>query len=337
MSDDYLWDRSGPPDRDVERLEQLLGALRTTPAMPEWPATPARAGWSGRAFLTAAATLLVACGGVLWLTLAGSATPSWSVVRVDGRPEIDGAGVSGTGRLAVGKWLQTDGQSRASVAIADIGRLDVDPDTRLRLVASGAGRHQMEMAQGTVHAAIWAPPGEFVVETPGSTAVDLGCAYTLSVDPHGAGTIDVETGWVGFEYRGREAFVPAGARCLTRRRIGPGTPFYTDLSDASKQALEVIDFGSPDDTTRRQALGTIVAGARREDAMTLWHLLSRVPPADCDVVFDALARLVPPPAGVTREGIRLGNRGMRDRWWDTLDLGTSSWWRMWERGWRERG
>ena len=28
MNDDYLWDRSGPPDPDVERLEQALAPLR---------------------------------------------------------------------------------------------------------------------------------------------------------------------------------------------------------------------------------------------------------------------------------------------------------------------
>src|SRR3990172_6188132 len=28
MSDDYLWDRSGPVDAEVERLEQVLGKLR---------------------------------------------------------------------------------------------------------------------------------------------------------------------------------------------------------------------------------------------------------------------------------------------------------------------
>jgi len=35
MSNDYLWDRSGPPDPDVERLERMLGRLRTTPPVPD--------------------------------------------------------------------------------------------------------------------------------------------------------------------------------------------------------------------------------------------------------------------------------------------------------------
>ena len=116
--------------------------------------------------------------------------------------------------------------------------------------------------------------------------------------------------------------------------MGPGTPFYADLDPRARAALETIDFGAPGETARREALATIVSAARTADAMTLWHLLSRVPAEDRGLIFDALATLVPPPSGVTREGIRRGDRAMRDRWWDALDLGTSSWWRTWERQWR---
>ena len=35
MSDEYLWDRSGPPDPDVERLERMLGRLRSKAPAPD--------------------------------------------------------------------------------------------------------------------------------------------------------------------------------------------------------------------------------------------------------------------------------------------------------------
>ena len=38
MSDKYLWDRSGPPDPEIARLEQLLGTLRS-PDAPRLPLT----------------------------------------------------------------------------------------------------------------------------------------------------------------------------------------------------------------------------------------------------------------------------------------------------------
>src|SRR5260370_16366099 len=79
---------------------------------------------------------------------------------------------------------------------------------------------------GTIHAAIWAPPGEFVVDTPSATAVDLGCAYTLHVNDDGSGTLRTTLGWVGFHKDGRDSFIPAGAMCTTRPVHGPATPHF---------------------------------------------------------------------------------------------------------------
>ena len=346
MSDDYLWDRSGPADPDVARLEQVLGRLRREPPMPDWnhalrhsqdePAAPTSVRRFSLAYLAAAAALVLACGASLWFArgTASTAEPSWAVVRVTGQPVVGREQIVEAGRLPVGAWLQTDPASRASVAIADIGRLDVDPGTRLQLLGTRDRNHRVALERGTVHALIWAPPGEFVVETQASTAIDLGCAYTLTVAPGGNGMIEVSMGWVGFEHGGREAFIPAGARCATRPGVGPGTPYYADIAEPVREAIDRLDFAALDPAARRRALGAILEDARPKDAMTLWHLLARVPAEDRDPIFDRLARLVPPPSTVTRDGIRAGNRAMRDAWWDSLGLGTSSWWRVWERTWR---
>ena len=37
MTDDYLWDGSGEPDPEVERLERLLGEFRSSRPAPELP------------------------------------------------------------------------------------------------------------------------------------------------------------------------------------------------------------------------------------------------------------------------------------------------------------
>jgi hypothetical protein len=185
---------------------------------------------------------------------------------------------------------------------------------------------------------IWAPPGQFFVDTPSSTAIDLGCAYTLQVDQTGAGLVRVTTGWVGFEFRGREAFIPAGAVCATRPGVGPGTPYYEDLAAPTRDALATLDFGHATPDARAAALTRVLTDARERDAVTLWHLLSRVESTDeRDRVFDRLATLVPPPEGVTRDTIRAGNREMLDRWWDRLGLGDADWWRMWKQPWNEKG
>ena len=52
-----------------------------------------------------------------------------------------------------------------------------------------------------------------------------------------------------------------------------------------------------------------------------------------DTVGDYSARLVdlvPPPRGVTREGVLRGERAMLDAWWDELDLGSIDHWRLWK-------
>jgi ferric-dicitrate binding protein FerR (iron transport regulator) len=115
----------------------------------------------------------------------------------------------------------TDSSSRASITLDETGRVEVDPGSRLRLVTNGPGRKRLSLERGTIHAVIWAPPGEFVVDTPSAVAVDLGCVYTLHVDDSGAGLLRTTMGWVGFKLNGHESFIPAGAICQTRPKIWP--------------------------------------------------------------------------------------------------------------------
>ena len=121
--------------------------------------------------------------------------------------------------------------------VADIGTVTVEPGSRLRLLSTRAGHHRMELARGTMHATIWAPPNQFFVETPSTLAVDLGCAYTLTVDEDGGGLVTVLVGWVGFTTGDRESFIPAGFAAVTRPGIGPGTPYSERTSEAYRQAL----------------------------------------------------------------------------------------------------
>ena len=144
-------------------------------------------------WLAAAAVLVLACGAALWSRPAASAS-SWPVVRLAGAPTAGSSRIGEAARLSVGEWLETDASSRATVAVSDIGRLDVDPGTRLRIAETREGTHRLTMAHGRVHALIWAPPGQFVVDTPSSRAVDLGCAYTLDVAPDGTGSLEVSAG-----------------------------------------------------------------------------------------------------------------------------------------------
>ena len=338
MADDYLWDPRARPEPEIERLEQRLGRYRF-----EAPASVVALQWEAAAraprgsfrlstvYLVVAASLLCACAGALW-QMRRVDRPGWAIQRIAGLPVIDAAPVREEGRLAVGQWLETDRTARATVRVGEIGLVEVEPRTRVRLLDTSAGNHRLSLDRGTVHALIWAPPGEFFVETPSSTAIDLGCAYTLQVDRDGNGIIDVTAGWVAFEHRGRESFIPAGARCRTRVGAGPGTPYFTGAPAGFAANLLLVDFGEP--ARRKLALDDVLAQATNRDAITLWHLLRRVDPGDRSRVFDRLAAFAAPPASVTRAGIVAGDRRMLDAWWDELGLGTTSWWRTWKREWR---
>jgi hypothetical protein len=182
-----------------------------------------------------------------------------------------------------------------------------------------------------MQAFIWAPPGQFFVETPSARAVDLGCSYTLEINEDGQGLLQVTSGWVAFEWEERESFVPADAMCVTRPVLGPGTPYFNNSSEEFQTALDKFDISKPGDPDRSPALDEILKQARKLDGLTLWHLLTRAEEGERGRIYERLARLVPPPAGVTRKGVVSGERAMIDAWWDKLGLGNTDWWRIWKR------
>ena len=328
-NDDYLWDRSGPPDPEVERLEELLGRLRSARPPLRLPEPASR--WRMRSFvpLLATAAVVVLMVASVWRART-MRDASWEVNRLAGQPLVGATTVQETGRFAVGDTLTTDASSRARVYVSTIGQVIVEQNSRLRLLATGAGHYRLALDRGTLQAVILASPGQFVVDTPSATATDLGCVYTLHVDDDGTGLLSVTTGWVAFELGGLESFVPAGASCTTDPRKGPGTPRFDDADPELKAALDRLRFIERG-AERTAALRVVLDHARPNDAMTLWHLVSRVEPSERSDVFDALAARVPPPAGVTRDRVIALDRSALDQWWDALRLGDASFWRMWKR------
>jgi hypothetical protein len=330
----YLWDRSGTPDPQVVRLEKLLGQLKHTGVPPRLPARQPRqprTAWIAARLSAAAALLLLAALG--WVALR-SLTSGWTVQPISGTPVVDGVqtpATSAAARLRTGKWLETDAVSRARLAVGDIGRVDVEPNTRIQLVAASAGEQRLALNRGTIHARIWAPPRRFFVNTPSATAIDLGCEYTLHVDLSGAGLIHVTLGWVEFEGGGRSSLIPQDAVGATRPGVGPGTPYYEDAPSGYGSALNALDFERPDDPRRGAALDLVLSSARRRDALTLWHLLTRGSADERGRVYDRLAELVAPPPDVTREAVLAGDRRALDEWWDSLGLDNATWWKLWKK------
>ena len=353
MNDDYLWDGSGEPDPEIQKLETQLSRFShkgEAPQFREITVAPAprfwnrflHFSWSHALTIAAAIVLIVTAVGVLrWSrqpTKSAETGNGWDVQLVAGTPRVESKAIRRSGKraeLSVGQTLVTDANSKATLTVAEVGTVDVDPNTRLRLIAKSQGHNRLALERGTIHAFIWAQPGEFAVDTPSAIAVDLGCEYTLHVDDSGAGLLRTTLGWVGFKLADHEAFIPAGAACATRPKTGPGTPYFEDASQGFRDALSKFDFGQGTAEERSAELAQVLAAARSRDALTLWHLLARTSEPDRARVYDRLAALVPPPVGVTREGILRLDQKMLDLWWNRLDLGDVSLWRTWERTWSQ--
>lgn len=240
---------------------------------------------------------------------------TWEVARLAGTPKVGANHLEGSGRLAVGEWLETDYQSRAKISVADIGQVDIGPNSRVRLVGTRSTEHRLALERGRLQAVISAPPRLFIVETPSATAIDLGCAYTLEVDDAGRSILHVTSGWVALERKGRESIVPAGAICVTEPGKGLGTPYFDDASARFRDALTRLDFQQGG----AKALSVVLAESREYDTLTLWHLLSRVRAAERGRVYERLAALIAPPKGVTREGVLRLDQGMLDLWKKDLE------------------
>jgi len=308
--------RLSAPDHLWSELEPLLAKQTTSIARSS-------SSWMWQSKVAAAAVLLLVAGfGVFWIYKGRPARehagPSWLVKRLDGTPKIGSEQISNNGQLAIGEWLETDGRSRAQIDVASIGNVDIEANSRVRLLQSRADEHRLELVRGKMSARIWAPPRLFFVDTPSAVAADYGCAYTLEVNDQGGSLLRVTSGWVAMESKDRESMVPAGASCETRPGIGPGTAYFDDASPAFREALTKVDFET-DAAVCSTALTAVLDQARPRDTLTLWHLFRRSEGTDRERLYDKLASFVPPPPGVTREGMLRFDEKMMSQWLEVLE------------------
>ncbi|HXN21113.1 MAG TPA: FecR domain-containing protein [Candidatus Dormibacteraeota bacterium] len=334
MNNDYLWDGSGKPDPDIENLERVLGRFRHNRPAPRFPEIipgneprRSRFAWS----LSIFQSLVVATGAMAVLFLSvwfvhrsirgAAGEETFAVTGLQGAPKVGTQAFTTRGQLSIGQSLSTDQNSRARIHVNDFGDVTIEPNSRVRLLDARSNRKQLALDRGGLHARITAPPWQFYVETPSATAVDLGCEYTLTVDDSGAGLLRVTFGWVQFYSGDRQALIPAGAAARTRPGIGPGTPYFEDVSPGYQKALEELDFGKGAPAARAAALDLLLKESRSADVLSLFPLLSRVSESERGLIYERLSVLSPAPLGVTREGIIRGDNAQISLWWDHWGLG----------------
>jgi hypothetical protein len=251
--------------------------------------------------------LIVTAVAMSWLTRHGTDTPWQVALQETGQSER-------TARKAAGDWIETSPATRAHIAVGTIGTVDVEPNARVRLGAVTGSRYRLSLDRGTISAQISAPPRMFIVDTPASAVVDLGCAYTVTVGFDGATELRMTSGWAALEWNGTETLVPAGAISRTRKGHRPGLPYFEDAPPALQQAINGIDA----EGITEERLTRMLMDARVRDTLTLWHLLSRTDATQRVRVYDRLQQLVAAPAGVTRDRVLQLDPDALRRWREEL-------------------
>jgi hypothetical protein len=314
--DDRLWQGALPPD--LERVRAAASRLPLPPE-PDWeaprvrPLAP-RVAVRPRAWLALAAAF-VAVFGVGWI-----ARDAWRMETLAGRPTLSGFALAG--RVGLGGTITTDATSRARLEVPGLGHVTLERGSCVRRVRGQGAERRLQLERGTLHASIQAPPRRFVVATPMGSAVDLGCAYTLTVEDSANGRLAVAEGRVVFENNGAKSLLPAGLWCpLTS--AGGGVPRRAHASAAFLAAVTVTDNPAcqADDFT------PLLASAEAGDAITLWHLLPRVQGRVRRQVAERIASLIEVPSDVALDRVVALEPKALEAWWDALGVGPLVEWR----------
>lgn len=338
MDNHYLWDRSGPVDPEVARLEGLLRGYvhRETPrrlraaSIAEPVRHARRRRW--RVALAAAAMLAVcALGARAWFQqrLHWDAGEPWQVLAQQGDVRIDGRRQQAR-VLALDGTLETGANAVTRLRAAGIGEVAVGEGSRVRLVETRTGRHRVQLEQGSLWARVWAPPGQFGVGVAGAEVLDLGCEFLLKVNADGNGSLSVFSGWVQVDNLRREVLVPQGTRVRVNGDGAAGTPHAFSANPAFVAALEAIDARNGAVDADGEEVHRLIAESRQQDAISLLVLLRDYPPLAEGPMFERLAQLLPTKTPVTREAWHADRMAVLNIWWDALPYPrVKRWWTQW--------
>ena len=266
MSDDWLWSGGEPPDPEEAKRIAALRTLRRDRQLPKLPARP-RQRWPWVAATVALAAMILAF--VLW-----PRSTAWQVQALSGARPCAWIRC----RAEVGQTLTPGPGDRWRVDLGEQGEVVLDGDAALtRLPGDGL---PLRLDHGHATFTSTAPAGALRVDTPSAGVVDLGCAYELHV--HATSTLLVVTdGTVALELPTGKALVTGGSRATAILGRAPPLPVRVDAAPGFAAAAAADDVDG------------MLALARPQDDLTLWHVLQRVPAADRPRVLDRIVAVGP--------------------------------------------
>ena len=291
MSDDWLWSGGEPPDPDEAKQVAALGRLRRDRSLGPLPRRSQGGGWP----IAAAAALALAGVALVWIDGGGA----WTVRALAGERPCPKTRCY----AEIGAEMAPGGDARWEVDLGGEGKLVLEGGARLTRLP-GAGL-PFRMSQGRAQVVATAAAGALRIETPAAKVVDLGCAYTLTVDPTST-ALRVTKGTVALELPTGVAVVAGGHEALATLGRDPPIPMRLDAPPAF---TAVVRAGGTAGTLDR---------ARPEDLFTLWHVLQRVPEGERKRVLDKMVALEPGAAPKDEAAVLALEKGALTLLWQDI-------------------
>lgn len=242
----------------------------------------------------------------------------WSVENISGFPVIESRVVSGTGMIKSGEKLFTNSESRARLKIDNIGEIDIEPLSEVQFIETETSEYKLILSRGQITVRTWNIPKLFSIITPSSDIKDFEAAYTISVSEELSTKVQVNSGYVLLANKNRKSLLTAGSTCISKMQKGPGTPYVSSASDSFIGLVNNIDFekGGSD------KIDALLSESRKEDLISLFHLLKQQDSIARGKIFDRLASLFEMPQRITREEVMSGDKDLIARLWVQLGLGS---------------
>ena len=237
MNDAYLWDRSGQPDPEIERLERRLAPLRYRhrPELVRSAGRPRHLAWA-----VAAAVLLIAAG-VWQLSIRPVPLTKWQVAALEGSARLGSQRAAAQMRVRAGQVLRTAEASRVALQSEALGRIEIEPESELRADSD----RQVSLQRGhaaRLHLGATAPVRAGYAFSarggPGLRVYDFGgpVGQRTAAGQHGVGGVSGER--QGVIHSGR-----SGVRYSKEERAGHSLLFGRDTG-AAQSAVEVSRVGT---------------------------------------------------------------------------------------------
>ncbi|MBS1516538.1 MAG: FecR domain-containing protein [Bacteroidetes bacterium] len=237
----------------------------------------------------------------------------WKVINLEGTPMIGGIGIAGTDSIKEGQWITTDSNSRAELIIADIGKVTIEPGSKVVFVTGNDSLKKIMVEYGMINTETKNVNNmPFKVEIPSAVAENKDGSYTVKIDKKGDGMIIVKSGKLDVQSNIRDAIIPAGNIVMTKNGVGVGTPFNENASKGFKNALFDFDFGNCSDNCVR----VLLDNAQMTDAVSLVNILNgkKLGASEKNEIYNKVVKFIPPPEEIRKDSIAHFNEKELEVW-----------------------